>query len=93
MLLKVFETERDEVGNLLAVHIDDLEEFALAQRKCLGTSRTNPPRPRRGAKPSQRGSRVRFIGIFGALLSVALVLTVGGMCTLVAAPFRALRRA
>ncbi|SEO80092.1 hypothetical protein SAMN04487843_1049 [Methylobacterium sp. ap11] len=32
---------------------------------------------------------MRFIGIFGALLSVALVLTVGALCTLVAAPFRA----
>jgi hypothetical protein len=39
---------------------------------------------------------MRFIGIFGALLSVVLVLTVGALFTLVAAPFRAalaLRRA
>lgn len=39
---------------------------------------------------------MRFIGIFGALLSVALVLAVGAMFNLVAAPFRAalaLRRA
>lgn len=39
---------------------------------------------------------MRFIGIFGALLSVVLVLTVGALFTLLAAPFRAalaLRRA
>ncbi len=39
--------------------------------------------------PAQRGNSVRFIGIFGALLSVLLVLTVGGLLTLLAAPFRA----
>ncbi len=32
---------------------------------------------------------MRFIGIFGALFSVALVLTVGAVFTLVAAPVRA----
>ncbi len=32
---------------------------------------------------------MRFIGIFGALLSVALVLAVGAVFTLLAAPFRA----
>jgi hypothetical protein len=53
---------------------------------------TRPSRP----MPAQRGHSVRFIGIFGALLSVALVLTVGALLTLLAAPFRAalaLRRA
>jgi hypothetical protein len=32
---------------------------------------------------------VRFIGLFGALLSVILVLTVGALLKLLAAPFRA----
>ncbi len=32
---------------------------------------------------------MRFIGIFGALLSVVIVLTVGALFTLVAAPVRA----
>lgn len=32
---------------------------------------------------------MRFIGIFGALVSVILVLTVGALFNLVAAPFRA----
>jgi hypothetical protein len=32
---------------------------------------------------------MRFIGLFGALLSVALVLTVGALFSLLAAPVRA----
>lgn len=54
-----------------------------------------PTRPPMRPDIDLRGG-MRFIGIFGALLSVVLVLTVGALFTLLAAPFRAalaLRRA
>lgn len=48
-----------------------------------------PPPTRCGHRQSQRGSSVRFISIFGALLAVALVLTVGALFSLLMMPFRA----